>query len=433
MRKFALLCAVLGLSIGFSACGSDDDSKGAIGDSCSANADCESGNCDAGVCKAKKEEVKDACDGKKEGDSCNDDGSKTCQTENDALVCKDKPAEETDLCKDKKEGDSCNTDGTKTCQTENDALVCKDKPAEETDLCKDKKEGDSCNTDGTKTCQTENDALVCKDKPAEETGCAKDDDCTSAFPKCDTEAKKCYKVNASYAPTCSSADNKKTAYTAEWLYADDSQSKILSQECTGDTPDCKNGACVAEAQEYECSLDSDCTSKAPKTKCDVATHTCVEPQATTDECDESDSKNCETGKTCVAGKCLDEAAEQAACDASSFVERCTSNMRSLLSCEDSKVVRNDCGSGFTCQYDSKGTAECVENCPSFDFNENDIQYSDCDSETNTAYNYICEKDYYKSGYLFAFERTEACGTDKTCKANADAYSGEKAVCEAKSN
>ncbi len=382
MRKFALLCAVLGLSIGFSACDSDDDSKGAIGDKCSANADCESGNCEAGVCKAKSE----------------------------------------DACKDKKDGDSCSTDGSKTCQLDNDALVCKDKPAEETDPCKDKKDGDSCG-----------DGMICnsdKECVADLSECASDADCKTAFPKCDTEAKKCYKVNDAYTPICSNEEGKKIAYSGEWLYADDSQSKILSKECTGDTPDCKDGTCVAESQVVECTLDSDCTSKAPKTKCDVATNTCVEPAATTDECDESGSKNCETGKTCVAGKCLAEAAEKAACDAT-FVERCTADMKALLACDESKVVKNGCVNGYTCQYDSNGTAECVENCPINQYSANDIQHSDCDAKTNTAYNYICEQDYYKSGYLFAFERTEACGTDKICKANDDPKSGEKAVCDAK--
>ena len=107
MRKLTLVCAILGLSMGFVACSDDDDSsssdKVAVGGKCKVAAECQSNVCENGVCVAKATDA-DACKDKNEGDVCDKDGNKTCQKENDKLVCKDKPAD-ADACKDKKEGD----------------------------------------------------------------------------------------------------------------------------------------------------------------------------------------------------------------------------------------------------------------------------------------------------------------------------------------
>ena len=249
MRKLTLVCAILGLSMGFVACSDDDDSsssdKVAVGGKCKVAAECQSNVCENGVCVAKATDA-DAC--KKEGDVCDKDGNKTCQKENDKLGCKDKPAgSDADACKDKNEGDVCDKDGNKTCQKENDKLVCKDKPAD-ADACKDKNEGDKCG-----------EGMICdaqKKCVADLRECSKDEDCSTAFPKCDTEANLCYKVNADYQINCSNAGDKKTAYMAEWIYKDDSkESKIISEECTGEKSDCKEGvgcAVPTTAQEREC-------------------------------------------------------------------------------------------------------------------------------------------------------------------------------------
>ena len=329
MRKLTLVCAILGLSMGFVACSDDDDSsssdKVAVGGKCKVAAECQSNVCENGVCVAKATDA-NACKDKKEGDVCDKDSKKTCQKENDKLVCKDKPAD-ADACKDKNEGDVCDKDSKKTCQKENDKLVCKDKPAD-ADACKDKNEGDVCDKDGNKTCQKENDKLVCKDKPAgsdadackdknegDKCGegmicdaqkkcvadlreCSKDEDCSAAFPKCDTEANLCYKVNADYQIICSNADGKKTAYTAEWIYKDNSkESKIISEECTGEKSDCKEGvgcAVPTTAQERECLYHEDCKNNGTKTVCGND-RMCIEPECSTESPCTDNTKQCQDG------------------------------------------------------------------------------------------------------------------------------------------
>ncbi|MBS7380051.1 MAG: hypothetical protein KIG72_02130 [Bradymonadales bacterium] len=290
MRKLTLVCAILGLSMGFVACSDDDDSsssdKVAVGGKCKVAAECQSNVCENGVCVAKATDA-DACKDKNEGDVCDKDSKKTCQKENDKLVCKDKPADAADACK--KEGDKCGKDGNKTCQKENDKLVCKDKPAD-ADACKDKNEGDKCG-----------EGMICdaqKKCVADLRECSKDEDCSAAFPKCDTEANLCYKVNADYQIICSNADGKKTAYTAEWIYKDDSkESKIISEECTGEKSDCKEGvgcAVPTTAQERECLYHEDCKNNGTKTVCGND-RMCIEPECSTESPCTDNTKQCQDG------------------------------------------------------------------------------------------------------------------------------------------
>ena len=293
MRKLTLVCAILGLSMGFVACSDDDDSsssdKVAVGGKCKVAAECQSNVCENGVCVAKATDA-DACKDKNEGDVCDKDSKKTCQKENDKLVCKDKPAD-ADACKDKNEGDVCDKDSKKTCQKENDKLVCKDKPAgSDTDACKDKNEGDKCG-----------EGMICdaqKKCVADLRECSNDEDCSAAFPKCDTEANLCYKVNADYQIICSNADGKKTAYTAEWIYKDDSkESKIISEECTGEKSDCKEGvgcAVPTTAQERECLYHEDCQNNGTKTVCGND-RMCIEPECSTESPCTDNTKQCDQG------------------------------------------------------------------------------------------------------------------------------------------
>ena len=291
MRKLTLVCAILGLSMGFVACSDDDDSsssdKVAVGGKCKVAAECQSNVCENGVCVAKATDA-NACKDKKEGDVCDKDSKKTCQKENDKLVCKDKPAD-ADACKDKNEGDVCDKDGNKTCQKENDKLVCKDKPAD-ADACKDKNEGDKCG-----------EGMICdaqKKCVADLRECLKDEDCSAAFPKCDTEANLCYKVNADYQINCSNAGDKKTAYMAEWIYKDDSkESKIISEECTGEKSDCKEGvgcAVPTTAQERECLYHEDCKNNGTKTVCGND-RMCIEPECSTESPCTDNTKQCQDG------------------------------------------------------------------------------------------------------------------------------------------
>ena len=290
MRKLTLVCAILGLSMGFVACSDDDDSsssdKVAVGGKCKVAAECQSNVCENGVCVAKATDA-NACKDKKEGDVCDKDSKKTCQKENDKLVCKDKPADAADACK--KEGDKCGKDGNKTCQKENDKLVCKDKPAD-ADACKDKNEGDKCG-----------EGMICdaqKKCVADLRECSKDEDCSTTFPKCDTEANLCYKVNADYQINCSNADGKKTAYMAEWIYKDDSkESKIISEECTGEKSDCKEGvgcAVPTTAQERECLYHEDCKNNGTKTVCGND-RMCIEPECSTESPCTDNTKQCQDG------------------------------------------------------------------------------------------------------------------------------------------
>ena len=295
MRKLTLVCAILGLSMGFVACSDDDDSsssdKVAVGGKCKVAAECQSNVCENGVCVAKATDA-DACKDKNEGDVCDKDSKKTCQKENDKLVCKDKPAgSDTDACKDKNEGDVCDKDGNKTCQKENDKLVCKDKPA---DACKDKNEGDKCG-----------EGMICdaqKKCVADLRECLKDEDCSAAFPKCDTEANLCYKVNADYQINCSNAGDKKTAYMAEWIYKDNSkESKIISEECTGEKSDCKEGvgcAVPTTAQERECYYQEDCQNKGERTLCGPD-YMCIKPECSTESPCTDSTKECKDG-LCVS-------------------------------------------------------------------------------------------------------------------------------------
>ena len=296
MRKLTLVCAILGLSMGFVACSDDDDSsssdKVAVGGKCKVAAECQSNVCENGVCVAKATDA-NACKDKKEGDVCDKDSKKTCQKENDKLVCKDKPADAADACKDKNEGDVCDKDGNKTCQKENDKLVCKDKPAD-ADACKDKNEGDKCG-----------EGMICdaqKKCVADLRECLKDEDCSAAFPKCDTEANLCYKVNADYQINCSNAGDKKTAYMAEWIYKDDSkESKIISEECTGEKSDCKEGvgcAVPTTAQERECYYQEDCQNKGERTLCGPD-YMCIKPECSTASPCTDSTKECKDG-LCVS-------------------------------------------------------------------------------------------------------------------------------------
>ena len=88
MRKLTLVCAILGLSMGFVACSDDDDSsssdKVAVGGKCKVAAECQSNVCENGVCVAKATDA-NACKDKKEGDVCDKDSKKTCQKENDKI------------------------------------------------------------------------------------------------------------------------------------------------------------------------------------------------------------------------------------------------------------------------------------------------------------------------------------------------------------
>ena len=290
MRKLTLVCAILGLSMGFVACSDDDDSsssdKVAVGGKCKVAAECQSNVCENGVCVAKATDA-NACKDKKEGDVCDKDSKKTCQKENDKLVCKDKPADAADACK--KEGDKCGKDGNKTCQKENDKLVCKDKPAD-ADACKDKNEGDKCG-----------EGMICdaqKKCVADLRECSKDEDCSTTFPKCDTEANLCYKVNADYQINCSNADGKKTAYMAEWIYKDNSkESKIISEECTGEKSDCKEGvgcAVPTTAQERECYYQEDCQDKGERTLCGPD-YMCIKPECSTESPCTDNTKQCQDG------------------------------------------------------------------------------------------------------------------------------------------
>ncbi len=436
MRKLTLVCAILGLSMGFVACSDDDDSsssdKVAVGGKCKVAAECQSNVCENGVCVAKATDA-NACKDKKEGDVCDKDSKKTCQKENDKLVCKDKPAgSDADACKDKNEGDVCDKDSKKTCQKENDKLVCKDKPADAADACKDKNEGDVCDKDGNKTCQKENDKLVCKDKPADADACKKDEDCTGEFNLCHVEVNKCYKLRAGYKQTCGSGDKANVLYAGQRTYKDGSEETVVEVVCSDDTPICSPTLlkCVAnDVEELECSTHEDCKNKGNKTYCDTATHACVEPPQTSDECDE-DIKPCtEENKTCVAGKCLAKVAANDPCG-DDFVERCNS-LKAMFVCDNKKVVRKDVAPGFVCVYSPEGKASSVEPC-SAPLEADDVQYSDCDVNTNTAYNYICKSDYYKVN-LFAFESTIVCGNDKVCKSEKKTDSGIPASCEPKAN
>ena len=296
MRKLTLVCAILGLSMGFVACSDDDDSsssdKVAVGGKCKVAAECQSNVCENGVCVAKATDA-DACKDKNEGDVCDKDSKKTCQKENDKLVCKDKPADAADACKDKNEGDVCDKDSKKTCQKENDKLVCKDKPAD-ADACKDKNEGDKCG-----------EGMICdaqKKCVADLRECSKDEDCSTAFPKCDTEANLCYKVNADYQINCSNAGDKKTAYMAEWIYKDNSkESKIISEECTGEKSDCKEGvgcAVPTTAQERECYYQEDCQNKGERTLCGPD-YMCIKPECSTESPCTDSTKECKDG-LCVS-------------------------------------------------------------------------------------------------------------------------------------
>ena len=294
MRKLTLVCAILGLSMGFVACSDDDNSsssdKVAVGGKCKVAAECQSNVCENGVCVAKATDA-NACKDKKEGDVCDKDSKKTCQKENDKLVCKDKPADAADACKDKNEGDVCDKDGNKTCQKENDKLVCKDKPAgSDADACKDKNEGDKCG-----------EGMICdaqKKCVADLRECSKDEDCSTTFPKCDTEANLCYKVNADYQINCSNAGDKKTAYMAEWIYKDDSkESKIISEECTGEKSDCKEGvgcAVPTTAQERECYYQEDCQDKGERTLCGPD-YMCIKPECSTESPCTDNTKQCQDG------------------------------------------------------------------------------------------------------------------------------------------
>ena len=434
MRKLTLVCAILGLSMGFVACSDDDDSsssdKVAVGGKCKVAAECQSNVCENGVCVAKATDA-DACKDKNEGDVCDKDSKKTCQKENDKLVCKDKPAD-ADACKDKNEGDVCDKDSKKTCQKENDKLVCKDKPADAADACKDKNEGDVCDKDGNKTCQKENDKLVCKDKPADADACKKDEDCTGEFNLCHVEVNKCYKLRAGYKQTCGSGDKANVLYAGQRTYKDGSEETVVEVVCSDATPICSPTLlkCVAnDVEELECSTHEDCKNKGNKTYCDTATHACVEPPQTSDECDEEIKPCTEENKTCVAGKCLAKVAANDPCG-DDFVERCNS-LKAMFVCDNKKVVRKDVAPGFVCVYSPEGKASSVEPC-SAPLEADDVQYSDCDVNTNTAYNYICKSDYYKVN-LFAFESTIVCGNDKVCKSEKKTDSGIPASCEPKAN
>ena len=257
MRKLVLICAILGLSFGFVACGDDDggsnSSKAANGDKCSVNEDCQSGLCKDKVCAAKDDGNDDKA---ANGERC--DVNEDCQSG----LCKDKVCAAKDDGNDDKaaNGEDVNED----CQSG----LCKDK------VC-------AANDGGNDAC---------------------DKTCSGDFPECDAETKSCYKVNEDYAIICENKDGVKTAYIEEWIYEDTSiESKYVSEVCTGETSDCKEGiGCTVPTtnEEKECYTHEDCEDNAPKTVCGPE-YKCVEPECQTN----ADCKD-ETKPTCDAGLCM---------------------------------------------------------------------------------------------------------------------------------
>ena len=230
--------------------------------------------------------------------------------------------------------------------------------------------------------------------------------------------KKCYKIDDSFKITCSNVEDKVIAYVESRIYSDDSN-KSIEQECKDATPVCKDGeGCVAETGEIECNDMISC--KDPSKVC--KDNKCVDPDPTDNECDNISNK-CSDGKLCLAGKCIVVKVDDP-CD-DSFKPVCSAD-RKILICDNKKVAEKDCATGMTCNDKADGIAECADSCSNSN-KVGDIQYADCDATTNSAYNYVCSKDFYGNG-LYAFETITACGSKK-CSGPANKESGEEAVCK----
>ena len=394
MKKFALICALLGVTCGFAACSSDDDDsadKKSNGASCSAAEECKSGICTDGKCAAASSDDK------------KDDGADCAKAEEcKSGVCTDGKC--VAASSDDKKDDGADCAKAEECKSG----VCTDGKcvaASEEDPCKDKNEGDEC---------AENSYCIEGVCTLDE-GCKSDDDCTSEYPTCDTEKKLCYKLDADYEINCEQPDDKTIAYLAKRIYSDDSDF-IESQVCEGETPVCKPGVgCAAEDPDtIECNETMAC---ADPTKVCVD-NKCVEN--TTDlECNDTDKLCAGEGKACAAGKCIDKPVEAAACD-DKFVSVCEGS-KNVLICKDGKVAKMNCASGMSCWVGPDGQASCFDTCGG-DLKLGDVEYRDCDAKTNEAYNYICTKDFYDNA-IISVENVTACG-DKICDAT-----GTSAVCK----
>ena len=123
-------------------------------------------------------------------------------------------------------------------------------------------------------------------------------------PNATPKAKKCYKLNESYTGTCEHpAGQNPRAYYAEYLYADGSESRMIYDECKGETPICKItdkvAACVEASEELGCFVDSDC---GPGKICNEK-RICVPDTAKADPCEDV---TCTEG-TCSLGVCVTDA------------------------------------------------------------------------------------------------------------------------------
>lgn len=280
MKKFALICALLGVTCGFAACSSDDDDsadKKSNGASCSAAEECKSGICTDGKCAAASSDDK------------KDDGADCAKAEE----CK------SGVC----------TDG-------------KCVAASEEDPCKDKNEGDEC---------AENSYCIEGVCTLVE-GCKSDDDCTSEYPTCDTEKELCYKADTETKPSCSTEGGGNKLLKDHIIYSDGSvdHTEVV---CEGDTPVCDATAvdCVADKI---CTLDTDCK--------DSAAPYCVNGQCVAQP-DPCAAVTCTEG-TCDRGICVTEAMlaldNTDHCSSSEFVNFC--NGDKYVQCVDDTIFIDDC-------------------------------------------------------------------------------------------
>ncbi len=430
------LCAV--------GCGSSDDSNGGDAGGCAQDAArcsadglaeevCDNGawkvkntcpnGCENKACRESSPPEADPCKDKAAGDSCNVDGTKTCQKAegSDSLQCKDKPSDptpepEADPCKDKAAGDSCNVDGTKTCQKAegSDSLQCKDKPSDptpepEADPCKDKAAGDSCNVDGTKTCQKAegSDSLQCKDKPSDPTPEPEADPCKdkAAGDSCNVDGTKtCQKAEGSDSLQCKDKPSDPTPEPE----ADPCKDKAAGDSCNVDgTKTCQKAEgsdslqCKDKPSDPTPEPEADpCKDKAAGDSCNVdGTKTCQmaegseslqckdkpsDPSPEADPCKDKaagDSCNADGTKTCQKAEgsdllqCKDKPSDPASeadpctdgrsrCSADAqSIETCANGVWQSAACEASGQYATSCfvlDSGASCEIPCANTANVGE-------------------------------------------------------------------------
>ncbi|MCB9643340.1 MAG: hypothetical protein H6728_09715 [Myxococcales bacterium] len=207
--------------------------------------------------------------------------------------------------------------------------------------------------------------------------CAQDSECPTEQPRCNNGfcepvPPQCQQDSDCNDPNKVCQSGQCVNKSAECTTDADCASKAPKTKC-----DAATGTCV-EPQQPECTTDADCASKAPKTKCDTATNTCVEPApnkcTSNNDCTDPSLPLCNTAtgscEGCPAGqifctdKCVDPQVDNANCGACGNACGAGSNCTAATCQSIPKPCQSDADCAATEICDANGTCVPKGGCQS---------------------------------------------------------------------